>query len=98
MNTYLKLCALAAAVLPLSACVETSSPTGEASGAEAVAATNCISQVDATVGVNGSSVNDVTVLDDGFSLLMKVPGAEDFWVCETSPSGAVTSVFYMGGG
>ena len=78
--------------------METVSPTGAASGTDAIAAANCISQVDATVGVTGSSVNDVTMLDDGFSLLMNVPGAENFWVCETSPSGAVTSVFYMGEG
>lgn len=98
MTTTLKLFAVTAAVLPLSACVETSSPSDTATSVEAVATGNCVSQVNATVGVSGSSVNDVTRLDDGFSLLMNVPGAENFWVCETSPSGAVTSVFYMGEG
>lgn len=98
MNNSLKLCVAIAALLSISACVETSSPSGAGASVEAVAASNCVSQVNATVGVSGSSVNDVTRLEDGFSLLMQVPGAEDFWVCETNLSGAVTSVFYMGEG
>ena len=98
MNNSFKLCVAIAIVLPLAACEEASSPSGAGASAEAVAASNCVSRVNATVGVSGSSVNDVTRLEDGFSLLMQVPGAENFWVCETNPSGAVTSVFYMGEG
>jgi hypothetical protein len=87
------------AVVALAGCVETTSTSGVAvSNGQSAAQSNCINQVNSTVGVSGSSVNDVTALEDGFSLLMNVPGAENFWVCETSPSGAVTSVFYMGEG
>ncbi|NOD37030.1 MULTISPECIES: hypothetical protein [unclassified Ruegeria] len=96
MSNYSKIGLAVFVATAVAGCVETTQP-GSGDG-EAVARANCVADVNSTVGVTGSSVNDVTRLDDGFSLLMNVPGAQNFWVCETTPSGAVTSVFFMGEG
>lgn len=58
---------------------------------------NCINDTNKTVGISGSTINDVSQLDDGFSILMNVPGAEQPWLCETNTAGVVTNIMYMGG-
>ena len=80
----------------LSACGEVSDSSG--GGNEALARSNCLASVNSTVGVSGSTVSDVTVLEDRYSFLLNVPGAEQPWVCEADFAGNTSDVFYLGEG
>ena len=94
MKKYGALLAGAAFVL-LTACDE---QMAQSMGSTAAAELNCVAKTNEVVGVSGSSVSDVTKLEDGYSVLMKVPGAEQPWVCETDPAGNAKTVFYLGEG
>jgi len=83
-------------ILSLTACVEVSEPVS--GGNEAVARSNCVNSVNSTIGASGSTISDVTVLEDGYSFLVTVPGAEQPWVCEADFAGNVGEVFYLGEG
>ena len=84
-----------AALALLAAC---NAEVAQSIGSTAAAEINCTAETNRVVGVSGSTVSDVTKLPDGFSVLMKVPGAEQPWVCETDLSGNTQTVFYLGEG
>ncbi|WP_108839343.1 hypothetical protein [Tateyamaria sp. Alg231-49] len=94
MKKYGVLLAGASLVL-LTACDE---QTAQSMGSTAAAELNCIAKTNEVVGVSGTSVSDVTKLEDGYSFLMKVPDAEQPWVCETDVAGNANNVFYLGEG
>ena len=94
MKKYGVLLAGASLVL-LTACDE---QTAQSMGSTAAAELNCIAKTNEVVGVSGTSVSDVTKLEDGYSFLMKVPDAEQPWVCETDLAGNANNVFYLGEG
>jgi len=72
--------------------------TAQSVGSTAAAELNCVAKTNEVVGVSGASVSDVTKLEDGYSVLMKVPEAEQPWVCETDLAGNAKTVFYLGEG
>ncbi|WP_181892907.1 hypothetical protein [Falsiruegeria mediterranea] len=94
MKKYGALLAGAALVL-VTACDE---QAVQSMGSTAAAELNCVAKTNEVVGVSGSSVSDVTKLEDGYSVLMKVPEAEQPWVCETDLAGNANKVFYLGEG
>jgi len=83
------------ALFLVTACVE---ETGQPMESAFAAEVNCVAKTNEIVGVSGSSVSDTTRLEDGYSLLMTVPGAEQPWVCETDLAGNTKDVFYLGEG
>lgn len=94
MNKF-GICLAGVTFVLVSACSE---EAAQSMGSTAAAELNCVAKTNEVVGVSGSSVSDVTKLEDGYSVLMKVPEAEQPWVCETDLAGNAKTAFYLGEG
>lgn len=67
-------------------------------GDATVAELACINRLNTVAGRSDATVNDLTTLEDGYSVLLDLPGAAQPWACTTDFDGNILELFYLGEG